>query len=177
MFADLLQLELRRAAPGELAGLHPSPPGGSTAHGFAVEAIRHAQGAGTGVWLPPHGRLWPGLYLDGQASAVHELMAQFPAGLAAADAGLAVVAAADELTQGSLEAAERYLDLAERGSESVPEARRGQTRPLIGVVRLLLAGQRGILSGVAEHASGCRPWPRPRTRRTPATGKTCGRWR
>ena len=25
---------------------------------------------------------WPGLYLDGQASAVHELLAGFPAGLA-----------------------------------------------------------------------------------------------
>jgi LuxR family maltose regulon positive regulatory protein len=63
-----------------------------------------------------------------------------------------VVAAADELTRGSLEVAERYLDLAERQSQHVPEARRGQTRLLLGVVRLLLARQRGDLSDVAEDA-------------------------
>ena len=45
--------------------------------------------------------------LDGHASAIHELVTAFRAGLAAADAGLAVVAAADELVRGSLEAAER----------------------------------------------------------------------
>jgi LuxR family transcriptional regulator, maltose regulon positive regulatory protein len=154
MFADLLQLELRRAAPGEVTGLHAAAAEWLAAHGFAVEAIRHAQAARD--WVLAARLLadqWPGLYLDGQATTIHELLAGFPAGLAAADAGLAVVAAADELTQGSLEAAERYLDLAERrGSQSVPEARRGQLRLLLGVVRLLLARQRGNLSGVAEDA-------------------------
>jgi LuxR family maltose regulon positive regulatory protein len=126
MFADLLQLELRRAAPGEVTGLHATAAGWLAAHGFAAEAIRQAQAAQdrrlAEELLAGH---WPGLYLDGQAGAVHELLAGFPAGWAATDAGLAVVAAADELTQGSLEAAERYLDLAERRSERVPEARRG----------------------------------------------------
>jgi hypothetical protein len=42
-------------------------------------------------------------------------MAGFPAGAPAADAELAAVAAADELAQGSLETAQRYLELAERG--------------------------------------------------------------
>jgi LuxR family maltose regulon positive regulatory protein len=153
MFADLLQLELRRAAPGEVTGLHATAAGWLAAHGFAAEAIRQAQAAQD--WRLAEDLLaghWPGLYLDGQAGAVHELLAGFPAGWAATDAGLAVVAAADELTQGSLEAAERYLDLAERRSERVPEARRGQTRLLIGVVSLLLTGQRGNLPGVAEQA-------------------------
>ena len=88
-----------------------------------------------------------------------------------------MVAAADELTQGSLEAAERYLDLAERRAESVPEARRGQTRLLIGVVSLLLAGQRGNLSGVAEQAQRLSAMAETRTRRCPASWKTCARWR
>jgi LuxR family maltose regulon positive regulatory protein len=157
MFADLLQLELRRAAPGEVTGLHATAAGWLAAHGFAAEAIRQAQAAQD--WRLAEDLLaghWPGLYLDGQAGAVHELLAGFPAGWAATDAGLAVVAAADELTQGSLEAAERYLDLAERRSERVPEARRGQTRLLIGVVSLLLTGQRGepARRGRASAAAG-----------------------
>ncbi|MGH3161959.1 MAG: LuxR C-terminal-related transcriptional regulator, partial [Streptosporangiaceae bacterium] len=99
---------------------------------------------------------WPGLYLDGRVGAIHELAAGFPAGLAAADAGLAVVAAADELAGGSLEAAERYLSLAERGLESTPEAGWGQARLLLAVVRLLLARQRGDLPAVTEDAGRLR---------------------
>ena len=63
-----------------------------------------------------------------------------------------MIAAADELAQGSLEAAERYLDLAAQRSESVPDARRGPLGLLTGVVSLLLESQRGNLPGVAEQA-------------------------
>ena len=138
LFADLLQLELRRTAPGEVAGLHRAAAGWLADHGFPVEAIRHAQAARD--WelaarlLADH---WPGLHLDGQAATVHELLAGFPAGASAADAELAALAAADELARGSLEAAERYLGVAERGSASVPAGRRGQAQVLLGVVRLL----------------------------------------
>ncbi len=153
MFAGLLRLELRRTEPGEVAGLHTAAAGWLAARGFAVEAVRHAQAAQD--WelaarlLAGH---WPGLHLDGQAAAVHELVAGFPAGLAAADAGLAVVAAADELAQGSLEAAERYLTLAGRQSASAPAGRGEYGRLLLGVVRLLLDRQRGNLPGVAAGA-------------------------
>ena len=117
MFAGLLRLELRRTEPGEVTGLHAAAAGWLAARGFAVEAVRHAQAAGD--WelaarlLAGH---WPGLHLDGQAATVHELLAGFPAEARAADAELAVVAAADELAQGSLEAAGRYLTLAGRQS-------------------------------------------------------------
>src|SRR6185312_7588200 len=133
LFADLLRLELRRAAPGEVAGLHAAAAGWLADRGFAVEAIRHAQAAGD--WemavrlLAGH---WPGLLLDGQAGTAHELLAGFPARVAAADAELAALAAADELARGSLEAAERYLGVAEQGSGSVPAGRRGQARVLLG---------------------------------------------
>ena len=153
LFADLLRLELRRAAPGEVAGLHRAAAGWLADHGFPVEAIRHAQAAGD--WemavrlLAGH---WPGLLLDGQAGTAHELLAGFPAGVAAADAELAALAAADELARGSLEAAERYLGVAERGSASVPACRRGQVQVLLGVVRLSLARQRGDLPAVAAEA-------------------------
>jgi LuxR family maltose regulon positive regulatory protein len=156
LFADLLQLELRRGAPGQVTALHRAAAGWFAEHGFAVEAIRHAQAAGD--WglaarlLADH---WPGLQLGGQAATVHVILAGFPAGAAAADAELATVAAADELARGSLEAAERFLRLAARGFEgpaSVPAGRRGQARLLLGVVRLLLARQRGNLPAVAEEA-------------------------
>ena len=152
MFAGLLRLELRRTAPGEVTGLHAAAAGWFAAHGSGVEAIRHAQAAGD--WelaarlLARH---WPGLHLDGQAATTHELLAGFPAGLPAADAGLAVVAAADELAQGSLEAAEQYLTLAERNSASGP-GRGEYGRLLFGVVRLLLDRQRGNLPAVAADA-------------------------
>jgi LuxR family transcriptional regulator, maltose regulon positive regulatory protein len=151
LFADLLQLELRRTAPGEVAALHRTAAGWFAGHGFGVEAIRHAQAArdwALAAWLlADH---WPGLYLDGQAATVHELLAGFPAEQLAADAELAAVAAGDELAQGSLEAAERFLGLAERAS--VPEGRQGQAQLLVGIVRLLLARQRGDRLAVAEQA-------------------------
>jgi LuxR family maltose regulon positive regulatory protein len=153
LFGDLLQLELRRTGPGEVAALHVAAAKWFAGHGYPVEAIRHAQGAQD--WdlaarlLADH---WPGLQLGGQAGTVHAILAGFPAGAAAADAELAALAAADELAQGSLEAAERYLGVAARGSASVPAGRRGQVQVLLGVVRLLLARQRGNLPAVAEEA-------------------------
>ena len=153
MFAGLLRLELRRAEPGEVTGLHAAAAGWLAARGSAVEAVRHAQAAGD--WelaarlLAGH---WPTLHLDGQAATVHELLAGFPAGMPTADTELAVVAAADELAHGSLEAAERYLALAERHLASVPAGRGEYRRLLLGVVRLLLDRQRGNLPAVAADA-------------------------
>jgi LuxR family maltose regulon positive regulatory protein len=153
MFAGLLQLELRRTAPGEIAGLQRAAAGWFAGHGYPVEAIRHAQAAGD--WelaarlLADH---WPGLHLDGQAAVIHELVTGFPAGRRADDAGLAAVAAADELGYRSVAAAGHYLGLAERGMASVPDDRQGQDQLLLGIVRLLVARQRGNLPAVAEAA-------------------------
>jgi len=153
LFADLLQLELRRAAPGEVTGLHQAAAGWFAGHGLPAEAIRHAQAAQD--WdeaarlLADH---WPGLYLDGPPAAIHELLAGFPAGRLSTDAGLAVAAAFYELGHGSLEAAERDLDLAERRAESVPDPRRGQTELQLRMVSLMRAHQRGNLPRVAEQA-------------------------
>ena len=128
LFADLLQLELRRTAPAEVTALHQAATSWSTGHGHPVEAVRHAQAAGD--WslasrlLADH---WPGLQLGGQAAAVHELLAGFPAEAAAIYAELAVLIAADELAQGSLQAAEQYLGLP------------GAARPTGGEVRAIHA--------------------------------------
>jgi len=153
LFADLLQLELRRTEPDQVAGLHQAAAGWLAAHGYPAEAVRHAQAAQD--WDLAARLLadrWPGLYLDGQAAVIHELLGGFPAGQLAADAELAAVAAGDELARGSMEAAERYLGLAERAPASVPAARQGQAQLLLGMVRLLLARQRGDRPAVAEEA-------------------------
>src|SRR5215470_17110734 len=151
MFAGLLRLELRRAAPGEITALHRAAAGWLAGHGYPVEAIRHAQAAQDwGLAARVLADNWPGLYLDGQAAVIHELLAWFPAEQLVADAGLAAVAAGDELARGSLEAAGRYLALA--GRAPVPEGRPGQAQLLLGVVRLLLARQRGDRPAVAEEA-------------------------
>jgi LuxR family transcriptional regulator, maltose regulon positive regulatory protein len=153
LFADLLQLELRRTEPAQVTRLHARAAEWFAGHGFPVEAICHAQAAQD--WrlaarlLTDH---WPGMYLDGQAATIHALVARFPAGVYLADAELAALVAADELACGSLEVAERYLGVTEREAASVPAGRRGQALVLLAVVRLLVARQRGDPSAVAEQA-------------------------
>src|SRR5215469_9964911 len=98
LFADLLQLELRRTAPGEVAALHGMAASWFGGHGYPVQAIRHAQAAKD--WelaarlLASH---WPGLYRAARYTTIHELLAGFPADVVSADAGLATLAAADDL--------------------------------------------------------------------------------
>jgi LuxR family transcriptional regulator, maltose regulon positive regulatory protein len=151
LFADLLRLELRRTEPDQVAALQRAAAGWFAGHGYPVEAVRHAQAdrdwALAARLLAGH---WPGLYLDGQATTVHELLTGFPAEQLVADAELAAVAAGDELARGSLEAAEQYLGLAERAS--VPDGRAGQAQLLLEMVRLLLARQHGDRPAVAEQA-------------------------
>jgi LuxR family maltose regulon positive regulatory protein len=153
LFADLLQLELRRAEPHEVTGLHRQAAEWLAGHGHPVEAIQQAQ-AGRD-WelaarlLADH---WPGLYLDGQAATTHQLLATVAAEKRVADAELAMLSAVDELTQGSLEAAEWYMGLAERASASVETERHDLAQLLLGIARLLHARQRGNLPAVAEEA-------------------------
>jgi LuxR family maltose regulon positive regulatory protein len=153
LFADLLQVELRRSAAGEVARLHLSAAGWLAGNGFPLEAIRHAQAARD--WdlatrlLADH---WPGLHLAGQDATTHQLLAGFPSETRIAATELAVLSALDELTRGSLETAEQYLTLAERASASVATERHGQSQLLLGIARLLHARQRGNLAAVVEEA-------------------------
>ena len=153
MFAELLALELRRTAPGEVASLHRTASAWFADHGHPVEAIRHAQAAQD--WDLAAGLLadhWPTLHLDGQDSVIHELLAGFPSEAGAVDAQLAVLIAADELAHGSLETAQRYLSLAERESPSETVGQASQNQLLLGLVRLQAAHQRGDLPAVTEQA-------------------------
>jgi LuxR family maltose regulon positive regulatory protein len=153
LFADLLVMEQRRSVPDAVTELHCQAAGWLAGHGQPVPAIRQAQAAQdwdlAACLLADH---WPSLHLDGQAAIVHQLLTGFPAKKRVANAELAVLSAVDELTQGSLKAAERYLGLAEQASASVSAERYGQAQMLLGIARLLHARQRADLPAVAEQA-------------------------
>jgi LuxR family transcriptional regulator, maltose regulon positive regulatory protein len=152
LFAELLHLQLRRTAPDELAVLHGAAAGWFAAHGFPVEAVRHAQAAQ--AWDRAASLLadyFLGFVLSGQGAIAHELLARFPADAVADNAELAALMAGDEVTRGSLEAAERYMAYATRELESVPLDRRGRLQVMLVIWRLFLARGRGDgAAGIGE---------------------------
>ena len=153
MFAELLQLELRSSAPGELPALHGTAAQWYAENGHLVEAVRHAQAAKDwGLAVRSLSDHMLDLVLDGQSATARELLAGFPAGTITADAELAALVAGDEVTLGSLDAAERHLALATEGSASVPADRRGRFEVVLAILRLSVAAQRGDLPVVVEHA-------------------------
>src|ERR1700751_3274877 len=88
LFADLLQLELRRTEPDERAALHGAAAGWLAGHGPPVEAVRQAQAAED--WglaarlLADH---WLDFYLSGRGAIVVELLGRFPGRVLAASPG------------------------------------------------------------------------------------------
>ncbi len=144
LFADLLQLQLRNTQPEAIPALHEQAAGWLAANGYPAEAIRHALAAQR--WALASSLVaghWLGLYLDGRSATVHALMAGFPAESVCADAELAAAAAGDELAQGSLAAAERYLRLAEHAAESGPAGQPAAPKVLLDVVQMLMVEQTG----------------------------------
>jgi LuxR family maltose regulon positive regulatory protein len=154
LFAEVLQRELRCSAPGDLPALHAAAAQWYAEHGYPVEAVRHAQAAHDWALaarlLADH--LLDLVFLDGQGDTVRELLAEFPPGVQAADAELAALLAAGEITGGSLEAAERQLAVAAQGSASVEAGRRGHLAVSLAILRLSVAAQRGDLPVVVEQA-------------------------
>jgi len=151
LFADLLQLELRRADPTIIGPLHRAAARWHEQEGNAVEAIQHAQAAHD--W-PMASRLLAehhlNLTLDGRTDTVCQLLTTFPNDVAAADAELALVFGTARLMEQEREQGARYVDLAQRQAESVPEERRRRFDVLLGVLRLLIARWGGDLQTVLE---------------------------
>jgi LuxR family transcriptional regulator, maltose regulon positive regulatory protein len=170
LFADLLQLELRRTEPTGQADLHATAAGWLAGHGYPVEAVRHAQAAGS--WdlaarlLSDH---FLGLVLDGQGATAHELLVRFPAEMVDADPKLAVLMAADELLRRSLAAAEGHLARADREMTSVPADRGGRFQVNLAIMRLSLAQRRGDLPAVVEEARRLLARANPANLREPLT--------
>jgi LuxR family transcriptional regulator, maltose regulon positive regulatory protein len=153
LFADLLQMELRRTEPAEPAALLGVAAVWFAEHDCPVEAVRHAQAARdwdlAATLLSEH---FLGLNLDGQGATAHELLARFPADVVTADPRLTVLMAADELLNRSLKEAERHLARAEREMMSVPADRPGCFQSNLAITRLSLAQRRGDLPVVVEEA-------------------------
>ena len=158
LFADLLELELQRDAPDEVAALHVIAAEWFAEHRLTLEAVRHAQAARR--W-DLAGRLlserWTSLYLDGRRAVGRKLLDAFPPQLVTTDPELTVVAIADELASGSLEEAGRLIAVASRRIDAVPEARRPRVVAMLSTLSLSLARQRNDVDAVAAEAARLRP--------------------
>jgi LuxR family transcriptional regulator, maltose regulon positive regulatory protein len=149
LFADLLQLELRRATPALVGALHRAAAEWHEQQGSIVEAIRHAQAARD--WslasrlLADH---HVDLTFDGGWGTVFQLLSAFPADVAAADAELALVFATAHLLDGALEKSAAYGDLAGRLADAVPGERRPGFDVLLAELRLVVARWHGDLETV-----------------------------
>ena len=153
LFADLLQLELRRTEPNERAALHGAAAAWLAGHGHPVEAVRQAQAAAD--WgmaarlLSDH---WLDLYLGGRGATLVELLARFPCRVVAASPELTAVQVAGDLIRGSLEDAGRHLAQATGTLAAVPADRRGRVQVMLAVLRLFLARRLADYPVVVEEA-------------------------
>ncbi|HEV2255336.1 MAG TPA: LuxR C-terminal-related transcriptional regulator [Streptosporangiaceae bacterium] len=153
LFADLLQLELRRTEPNERAALHGAAAAWLAGHGHPVEAVRQAQAAAD--WglaarlLSDH---WLDLFLSGRRATLVGLLAGFPCRAVVANPELTAVRVAGDLIRGSLEDAGRHLAVATGALASVPADRRGRLQVLLSVLRLFLARRLNDFPVVVQEA-------------------------
>jgi LuxR family maltose regulon positive regulatory protein len=146
LLSDLLRLELRREAPGEIPELHRRAAGWLEEHGHHVEAIRHALAARdrelAGELL---GRHWFQLVLDGEEATLASLLAALPD---TSDAEVAAIAAAGHLVDRGWAEADALLAAARRAVGDVPPERRGRTEATLATVELLRARLVGDLGAI-----------------------------
>jgi LuxR family maltose regulon positive regulatory protein len=154
LLGDLLRLELRREAPGEVAALHRAAARWHAAHGSALEAVQHAQEGGD--WGLARDELmehWFGLFLDGRQRTLETLVRGFPPAQLHSQPELKLLVAADQLTAGRLAEAEARLAEAHALAAGVPEPRRQRFEVTLAVVGLMRARRRGDLAGAATAAA------------------------
>jgi LuxR family transcriptional regulator, maltose regulon positive regulatory protein len=153
LFADLLQLELRRTEPNERAALHAAAAAWLAGHGHPVEAVHQAQAAED--WGLAARLLWDhwlDLYLGGRGATLVDLLDRFPSRAVAASPELTAVRVAGDLVGGSLEDAGRHLAGAADALVSVPADVRGSVQGTLAVLRLFLARRLVDFPVVAEEA-------------------------
>jgi LuxR family maltose regulon positive regulatory protein len=151
LFADLLRVELRRNAPEEVTRVHAAAARWFAANDHVVEAIGHAQAAGD--WSQAIGLLtdhYFSLTLDGRQATARGMLRSFPRDLTSADPELALMLAADEQAQGSLDTSAAYVALALRHAELVPAERQRRFDVGLALVRLSLARRRGDFESVVD---------------------------
>ena len=151
LFADLLQLELRRVSPAVVGSLHRAAARWFEQHGYIVEAIRHAQAASE--WSRATHLLadnYIDLILDGRVATVRELLGEFPEDAAAADPELALVFAVVRLLDGHPGQSAAHVDVAQRGEGSVPAERKRRFEMRVAEMRVVVARWLGDLDTTVE---------------------------
>jgi LuxR family maltose regulon positive regulatory protein len=146
LFADLLRLELRRAAPATIPSLHRAAAAWHEEKGDVVDAVRHHQAAGDSG---PAARLLIDNYLTltmaGRGETLHALLGMFPAGAHLADGNLAAALAMDNILHGLLDEADAQLDVARRLAVAAPAERRRVFDVYLAVIEVELARRRSDL--------------------------------
>ena len=116
LFAELLQLELRRVAPASVVPMHRAAAQWFEQHGEVIDAVRHAQ---LGRDWPDASRLLADNYfdliLDGRVATVRELLYAFPDDVAA-DPELTLAFSAVRLLDGELEESAAYVEFAQQSA-------------------------------------------------------------
>jgi LuxR family transcriptional regulator, maltose regulon positive regulatory protein len=149
MFGDLLRLELRRTAHGEIPELHRLAARWLGVHARPADAIRHLQAAGN--WdeaarmLTDHAL---SLSLDGQAGTVAALLRAFPTEARRGSPDLALVRAVANLDQLHLDLADAHLEAAKAYAATTPPDRRHRLRLAIASLSLYSARLRAHFDGV-----------------------------
>ncbi|HET8754539.1 MAG TPA: AAA family ATPase, partial [Solirubrobacteraceae bacterium] len=154
LLADLLRLELRREAAGEIEPLHRAAARWHADHGNAIEATRHAQ-LGGDVELATEllGRHWVHVVLDGEETTLRGLLAALPADLADTDAEIAAITALDRLAEGRWSEADALIAAGERALATVPAERRRRAETALATVELFRARRLGDMDVVVDGAT------------------------
>jgi LuxR family maltose regulon positive regulatory protein len=153
LLADLLRLELRREAPGEIPRLHRLAAGWHADHGDGIAAIRHAALAQDWELATELlGRHWVHLLLEGEEATLGSLLADLPDGLVERDAELATIAAADRLAESRWGEADTLIAAAETAFPAIPDDRRRRTETALATIQLLRARRLGGLEDVLDAA-------------------------
>ena len=151
LFADLLQLELRRVAPASVRSLHRAAVQWYEQNGYPVDAVRHAQAAHD--WTRASHLLADNyfeLVLDGRLGTVTRPPARVPARSSAADAELALVFAAVRVLEGEREKSWASVGRAQQLADTVPAERQARFDAQLATIRIVVARWRGDLGTVLE---------------------------
>ena len=154
LFADLLQLELRRVHPDEVRGLHRRAAAWFTEAGMVVEAVRHTQAAGD--WdaaAKLFGNHSFGLMLDGQQETMQSLLDAFPSPTTADLPELSAVRAMLDLWRGRLDEAAAHLAVTTTCITDSPPERPARADATVSALSLELARRRGDVAEVMRHAA------------------------
>ena len=153
LFGGLLRLELRRAMPAEIAGLHRLAARWLAERGQAADAIGHLQSAGdwdeAARMLTDHAL---SLTLDGQGGTVAALLRSFPARTGGEPPDLTLVRAIADQHQVRLDQTDAHLREVRGHAASAPPSRRRRLEVAIASVDLLSARQRGHFDSIFEQA-------------------------